>query len=509
MTSRGAPAEVGYRDVPPDPSIADAVGRHHSLATAVADLIDNSVDAGATRVLIRFLSEAGAVHGLRVIDDGHGMDAHSIDEAMTFARRREYAADDLGHFGLGLKAASLSQAEELDVLSRAMGHPPVGRRLRSAAATRVIELDQTAVLDVLESPGASFDGPGTPCGTVVEWRRVRGFLSSPNADERAVWLDATVEDLRGHLGVVFHRLIAESRLTLVIDDFDTVMQAAGAPRTVQPLDPFGFRPGGSVLEYELDARLAGMRMPMRAMVWPPSQQYAPEFRLHGRPGGEFQGFYVYRRDRLLQAGGWNGLVHGSIDLSLARIAVELDDDFGRHVTINPEKSGVELDADAREAIERAEGAGIRFRDFIRTAERTALDSRRRTRRPVTLVTPRRGFSWRMLEAIEETVTPAPVDSIEIRWRASLLDDLVEVDLEHRTLWLNSRYRRLLGSGSGQADDAPLLKTLLLVLYSRFFEGTILGAREKEELAAWNELLTSAIAEEFEQRENGETDDVQL
>lgn len=504
----GAPAEVGFRDVPPDPSIADAVGRHHSLATALADLIDNSVDAGATRVLVRFLSEAGVVHGLRVIDDGRGMNAETIDAAMTFARRREYAQDDLGHFGLGLKAASLSQADELDVLSRAMGHAPVGRRLRSTAATRVIELEQTAVLDAMESAIASLGRSESPAGTIVEWRHVRGFLSSPSAEERTAWLDSTVESLRAHLGVVFHRLLAQSKLSLVIDDFDTAVQLAGAPRVVQPIDPFGFRPGGSVTELELDARLAGLRIPMRAVIWPPSQQYAAEFRLRGRPGGESQGFYVYRRDRLLQAGGWNGLVHGSVDLSLARIAVELDDDFGRHVTINPEKSGVELDADAREAIEHAEGAGVRFRDFIQTAERTASEARRRTRRPVTLVTPRRGFSPRMLEAIEETVSPAPVDPIEIRWRSSILDDLVEVDLEHRTLWLNSRYRRLLSAGTGQADDAPLLKTLLLLLYSRFFEGTILGAREKEELAAWNELLSSALGEEIEQHQDEGAADVQ-
>ncbi|MCE3556315.1 ATP-binding protein [Pseudonocardia sp. RS11V-5] len=43
----------------PDPGLIKSLGAHHSLESAVADLVDNSVDAGATRVLIVFETENG------------------------------------------------------------------------------------------------------------------------------------------------------------------------------------------------------------------------------------------------------------------------------------------------------------------------------------------------------------------------------------------------------------------------------------------------------------------
>ena len=52
---------VSHREVPPDPSIADAVGTRHELPTALADLVDNAVDAGASRVHVRFLTSNGTL----------------------------------------------------------------------------------------------------------------------------------------------------------------------------------------------------------------------------------------------------------------------------------------------------------------------------------------------------------------------------------------------------------------------------------------------------------------
>jgi hypothetical protein len=498
----GGIAEVGHRDVPPDPSIADAVGRHHSLGTAIADLVDNSIDARAGRVHIRFLSADGAVHGLRVIDDGDGMDAKGIDSAMTFAGRREYAPQDLGHFGLGLKAASLSQADSLDVYSRSRGSAGVGRRITSARPTRVIELDPGQVSQILDERGAAIPGGSSVKGTVVEWRGIRTFLSSSQDDERTAWLDATFEELRMHLGLVLHRLIAANRVAITIDEFDTGLQEAGAFRTVDPVDPFGYiaPPGGGAV-VDLQGMLDGQPIELRAHVWPAAQADSPSFRLAARSGERSQGLYTYRNDRLLQAGGWNGIVHGSRDLAYARIEFDLDDVVARHATINPEKSGVEFDADLREAVElSADGQGRGFRDYLALAEQEAAVSRRRNRRPITLAEPRRGLSPELLDAISRSVSFSEHGSIEIRWRTMRGGFFTEVDLDRRTLWINSRYRATLGANTGEADDAPLVKMLLLLLYSRFFEGSMLGGREREELRTWNDLIMAALDEELERRE---------
>ena len=81
----------------------------YDFVNAVADLIDNSVSAGATRVDVTIASE-GPDSWVRIADDGCGMAATTMSEAMRLgSASRQYAADDLGKFGLGLKTASLSK----------------------------------------------------------------------------------------------------------------------------------------------------------------------------------------------------------------------------------------------------------------------------------------------------------------------------------------------------------------------------------------------------------------
>ena len=97
----------------------------YDLPTALADLVDNSIAAGARTVKIDYSSDPGAAW-LAVVDDGRGMDAAALRRAMRFARDpgEQRAVGDLGRFGLGLKTASLSQARRLTVLSRGRRRHP-------------------------------------------------------------------------------------------------------------------------------------------------------------------------------------------------------------------------------------------------------------------------------------------------------------------------------------------------------------------------------------------------
>ena len=86
------------------------------------------MDAKAINISIRLVEAGGRLTSLLVSDDGAGMDDHAIDRAMTVGKRREYESQALGHFGMGLKAASFSQADVLTVMSQQAGGDPVGRR---------------------------------------------------------------------------------------------------------------------------------------------------------------------------------------------------------------------------------------------------------------------------------------------------------------------------------------------------------------------------------------------
>lgn len=507
--AKTAPRITRTRDIPPDPSIARAVGRHHTFETAIADLVDNSIDAGAHHVLVRFLARGGAIIGLRLIDDGRGMDALSIDEAMTFARKRAYGTRDLGHFGLGMKAASLSQADVLRVYSQRHGAPATGRMIEASDPTRVAELDEDDVGALITDLRVDFVFDS---GTIVEWDEPRTFLSSADAADRARWIDERIRAVMSHLGVVFHRKIESKSVRITVDVFDVDLGESGVPRVVTAIDPFGYDGlTNDAYPAELRFSIDGHDAVGTAHVWPAAQSGRPEYRLGGRPGSLAQGFYFYRQDRLLQVGGWNTLAVNRPELEYARVAIDITPELASHITINPEKAGLELDADLKQALLEASvgGQGLTFAAFLDAATDARAESRKYTKRPVQLVEPRRGFGAELLDAFDSTVQRADADPVDIRWRVERSEAPLRVDLDRRTIWLNEQYRDVIaGVGSMDAADAPFVKTLLLIVYSKYFEGSHLGSREKAELAAWEELLTAALREELarQAREIGDVDE---
>ncbi|WP_062529102.1 ATP-binding protein [Demequina rhizosphaerae] len=490
--------EVGHHDLEPDPSIVEAVGLHHDWLSALADLVDNSIDAGASRVLIRILVDGARIEGLRVIDDGRGMDATTIDAAMTYSRKRDYGSDALGHFGLGLKAASFSQADILNVYSRSASGRAVGRRLERPARLRVVDLDSSDVASILADPAAEMVSRLHETGTVVEWRAIRTFLNSDDEGEQKVWLSQAIEQVRARLGLVYHRIVAAGRVAITVDEYDIGFEMPGAPRRVEAIDPFGYA-GAEATVRGLVATCDGTALALDAHVWPANQTASAGYTLAGRAVDGGQGLYVYRADRLIQAGGWCGVIPNSRDLQLARIAVDIDDLVGAHVTINPEKSGVELDAALQAAIASAAvPGGETFRGFLDVARDAAVVARQRARRPVEMVPVDRGLPPEVRQRIEDTVQTVGHDPIAIRWRRLGSDDLVDIDLRQRTLWLNLDYRALLGSRRGEIDDAPLVKTLLLLIYSKFFEGQQIGAYGRQQIDAWADLTRAALVHELQQ-----------
>ena len=88
----------------------------YTLESAIADLIDNSISARSTEINIRF-SPYGDPY-IAIMDNGCGMEPDSLTYAMRHGSRRpsDYREPGaLGRFGLGLKAASLSQRRKFTV----------------------------------------------------------------------------------------------------------------------------------------------------------------------------------------------------------------------------------------------------------------------------------------------------------------------------------------------------------------------------------------------------------
>ena len=93
---------------------------YKSTALALAELIDNSLQAGATEVGVEVVS---AQHGtfpieISVSDNGSGMEKHTLAAALTFGGSTRFGdRSSLGRYGMGLPNGALSRARRVEVYS--------------------------------------------------------------------------------------------------------------------------------------------------------------------------------------------------------------------------------------------------------------------------------------------------------------------------------------------------------------------------------------------------------
>ena len=114
---------IARESIPFAPNLIESMrSLGYSFETAIADLIDNSISANASKIDI-LLSPIDNPY-LIILDNGYGMNSKELEEALRYGaknplERREN--NDLGRFGLGMKSASLSQCRKLVVASKKDG----------------------------------------------------------------------------------------------------------------------------------------------------------------------------------------------------------------------------------------------------------------------------------------------------------------------------------------------------------------------------------------------------
>ena len=98
--------------------------RYHNTAYAVAELIDNSIEAHAGRVQLLCREQRVSVKNqqrmrlaeLAVVDDGGGMDAETLLDALKFGGGTKHDSPrGIGKYGMGLPTSSMSQGKRVDV----------------------------------------------------------------------------------------------------------------------------------------------------------------------------------------------------------------------------------------------------------------------------------------------------------------------------------------------------------------------------------------------------------
>jgi Histidine kinase-, DNA gyrase B-, and HSP90-like ATPase len=322
----------------------------HDLNVAVADLIDNSIEAGARNVEVSFPNPNDHGRILAIIDDGTGMKPRELARKMRIGTSRKYGEADLGKYGLGLKAASLSQARAVIVASRTKDTATEilawdKKHISETGNWMLIrpELDERRV-NLLREP--LIERPGT----VVLWddmipprNRRHRRKKTKSEDISAHGLECL--QLVRHLGKVFHRFIegkarGKQKLNLTVNG-----------SVVEPLDPLvGWHTGHQRLRTESILIPSGADTPdeiveIHPVIIPGSTELeSDEARAKVGFWGKWQksqGFYFYRNDRIIQDGGWCGLWIEDPHYQLLRVAVNLNGKLDRSFGINVAKMTVQ------------------------------------------------------------------------------------------------------------------------------------------------------------------------
>ena len=323
----------------------------YDFVHAVADLVDNSIAAGASEVLIDMRFD-GHKSWVRVTDNGKGMSGTEITEAMRFGTEREYEADELGKYGLGLKTASLSQCSCLTVASRV---DTDSRRMevRQWNLEHVESSNRWEILNIPaeERPDVLTEPLRDHKGTVVLWEsldRILGYRV-PWGERARSGFFRLAEQLDEHLGMVFHRFLsgeAKRKKKLSISINGTKVMA---------WDPFA-REEHHTAKYQqsqFDVQTDdGPGVVAYVAYILPAQEKFSSLQAFNRFAGPAkwnyqQGFYIYRADRMIQSGGWSYMRTCDEHTKLARVALDFLPDLDSAFELNVAKARVSLPADLR------------------------------------------------------------------------------------------------------------------------------------------------------------------
>lgn len=328
----------------------------YDFSQAVADVVDNSVEARASVVAIDVEFD-GDDSWVRIADNGKGMKPQELREAMRYGAERDYDDDDLGKFGLGLKTASMSQCQRLSVASRWNRH-------RSDIAAYCWDLEHIEKTNRWEILPLERNGIGPAIrhplkdtiGTVVLWQRLDRILGyrHPYGENARKRLSQMCRELELHLGMVFQKFLcgetSGKRLKILVNGNE-----------IKPWDAFcQSEPKTKKLqEIRLQVDYEGVRgeVLLQPFVLPHQEDFSSQdaFRAASGPANwnQQQGFYIFRAGRMIQSGGWSHLRAPDEHTKLARIAVSFSPALDEAFKINVAKMRVQLPAQIRDAIRDA------------------------------------------------------------------------------------------------------------------------------------------------------------
>jgi hypothetical protein len=343
-----------YEDASPNPEylIKSIAEQGYSLETALADLIDNSISAGADKIEILTDVKDKEYLKMFIVDNGSGMTEKELTQNLKFPsssveeKRKE---TDLGRFGLGLKTASFSQTRKFTVISRKKGEVFHARTwdvdyLKRTGEWRIIVNTDSEINEYLKEYMSCSDNyqkqfENLEPNTIIVWHGLYKYERFIDSENRA---NSLIEELNKdtieYLGIVFHRFLQR---------FSRPLAIRINHHLVKPFDPFP-------IDKRTDLRTLGVYEKLfKGDVFKVEGFVLPALAIKEskQQGGwitpnknlmDLEGLYIYRGDRIIHFGSWNGLLKRSSNLKLARLRVDvgnLNDDL---LQLNVAKSKISI-----------------------------------------------------------------------------------------------------------------------------------------------------------------------
>lgn len=338
-----------YEDCPPkaDAMISSMRAFGYDLSMAVADLIDNSIYAGARSIAIDYAWNEGDPW-FRILDDGNGMTEKRLREAMRLGTQsplQDRDPSDMGRFGLGLKTASFSQCKLLTVCTKTADGSTAVRSwdLDHVCTCGKWELNRT----VPENAGDLVKVlNGKPHGTVVLCQKLDRLTRPPDeadADHQKVFL-SRFGDVSDYLETVFHRYL-EGR---------QCVQIRVGRHICRPWDPFLKT---NNFTYQLSSEyLDAHRVEVTPYLLPHVSKRTTQESNEGAGINGWnaqQGFYVYRNRRMIISGGYLDFpLKAEEHYKLCRIQIDLPNNLDHEWSLDVRKAAASPPANVRGDLER-------------------------------------------------------------------------------------------------------------------------------------------------------------
>ena len=358
-------------ELPPDPErvMEGLRDTGYNFNTAIADIIDNSIAADATRVDISVDLNPKDEVTVYIADNGTGMDEAGLKNAMRYGSKQREDPSSLGKFGLGLKTGSTAFCRCLSVISRGQGDDTVRKvqwDLDYIAKTNAWNLKMLSAsedeVDILEGTA------GAGSGTVVIWEKIDRLLKTySNTSSARKALKRTVDALEFHISMVYQRFLdpedeREKNISITLN---------GAP--VQAWDPFCLKEADTekLAEETVDVEMPDGKVStfvIRAYMLPRRENFSSAaVRDRARLSNDMQGFYIYRENRLIHSNDWLNMFSREPHFSLLRVEFSFDHTLDEVFNVDIKKSRILLNEEIFTYI----------RDSIMPAPRRAAEERYR------------------------------------------------------------------------------------------------------------------------------------